>query len=374
MLSVNEKAFLAYFIPLLGLKLMDITAENVALKLVGIACFIYSLSHIIECNYGKKVFNVLAVLLCYSSLLVVTCGKQAMFFSTVMIILMYRINLNRKIYSILFKSGVFFLLIYVCHSYISGSAESTTRYLNGEWVEMNKRSNMLYVSYTAVLCLYLLVNRNNVTYVKLLFIILGSILMFFFVGSRTGLLVSLFLVLMLFGFKFDLIRRNIIIKWLCILSPLYSFLFCVYTGLFYEKHLWLLILDKIQQGRIYQNSLFMHDYQILPFGQHLMEKYGENSNGEYLNLDCGYLDLLLCEGFVFAFLWVTITIILIKHYYEKKKMVEVSILVMYAFYEITENFLPNCFLNPSLFLYGEYLYSKLKVTPEFHRIYLVKFK
>ena len=92
MLSVNEKAFLAYFIPLLGLKLMDITAENVALKLVGVACFIYSLSHIIECNYGKKVFIVLAVLLCYSSLLVVTCGKQEMFFSTVMIILMYRIN------------------------------------------------------------------------------------------------------------------------------------------------------------------------------------------------------------------------------------------------------------------------------------------
>ena len=38
-------------------------------------------------------------------------------------------------------------------------------------------------------------------------------------------------------------------------------------------------------------------------------------------------------------------------------MVEVSIVVVYAFYGGSETLLPNCFMNISLFLYGEYIYS-----------------
>ena len=49
--------------------------------------------------------------------------------------------------------------------------------------------------------------------------------------------------------------------------------------------------------------------------------------------------------------------IVIKSMYEQKRMIVVSILLMYAVYGITETFLPNCFLNMSFFIYGQYIDS-----------------
>ena len=54
---------------------------------------------------------------------------------------------------------------------------------------------------------------------------------------------------------------------------------------------------------------------------------------------------------------------LIKYMYNNNRMVEVAILVMYAIYGISETFLLNCFLNMSLFLYGEYLYIQFNKIP-----------
>ena len=371
-LSKNEKVFLIYFFPLFGLKLLDITSESFILMMVGFICFLFSLNHIYNSQYGKKVFNIFTILLLYSAILVITSGKQAIFFTVLMLILMFRVNMNRIVYKYLFVYGAIFLLFFMLYSYLKGSAEITTRYVNGNWVEMIKRNNLLFVSYMAILCLFLLVHRKNICGLHLMSITILNYIMFVFVGSRTGLIVSLFLSFLLVSFKYNNVRKNFFVKWLCVLSPLYCMLFCIYTGVFYNKHSWLLILDMILQGRICQNSLFMHRYMILPFGQRIVE--GSDVGGAFLNLDCAYIDFLLCEGLIFSIMWIIVSILVIKYFYDRSRMVEVSIIVIYAFYGVTETFLPNCFLNVSLFLYGEWLYKKLNVRQEFRTIHLIKHK
>lgn len=359
--SVNEKALLVFFIPLFGLKFFDVTSDNILLKTFGAFCFLFALWHMFNMNYGKKTFNCLAALLIYSAVLVLTCGKQAVFFTVVMLILMFRINMDRKVYSILLKVGLFFLILNMLYA-LTFEAQSTTRYINGEWVEMTKRSNIIFINSMAVLCLFCLVYRQKMNVTKVLAVVVVGCLMFAFTGSRSGFVLVVLWALMLLMFRIRWIRNCYIVKYLCILSPLYCMLFCIYTGLAYEKHAWLIILDMLLQGRVSQNCIFLHDYNILPFGQRIVE--GSEIGGVFLNLDCAYLDMLICEGLIFAIIWTITSVAVIRYFYKKKKMVEVSLLVMYAFYGITETFLPNCFLNISLFLYGEYLYKILNIPPE----------
>lgn len=63
---------------------------------------------------------------------------------------------------------------------------------------------------------------------------------------------------------------------------------------------------------------------------------------------------------LFFVLWVFVNKAVIKYMYDNNRMIEVAILIMYSVYGICETFLPNCFLNISWFLYGEYLYARIK--------------
>lgn len=357
-LTKYEKAFLIFFVPLFGLKMMDITAENILLKLVGVACFCSFSLFVYKQKYPPKFFGLFNVLLLYSGILVLTSGKQAAFFSVLMMMLMYKVDMNRKIYKYLFNLGLLFLFIFIVIDSVH-VPETTMRYLNGEWIEMTKRNNLLFVSFTAVVSLYLLVHRDNLSNMLILKVFVLSILMFGYVGSRTGLLIMIILVVMLFLLQKKWVYSNKLVRFFCITSPLCCMLFCIYTALAYEENEFLIVIDMLFQGRIYQNNLFMNRYAMMPFGQHIVE--GADTGGEFLNLDCAYMDFLICEGVIFAILWTLITILVIRYFYDQRRLVEVSILVTYAFYGITETFLPNCFLNISLFLYGEYIILKLMV-------------
>ena len=355
-LTKYEEALLFFYLPLFALKIMNVTADDLSLKLVGLLCFcgfaLFSYCQI----YPRKFYNLFIILILYASLLVFTSGKQAAFFSVVTLMLMYKVNMNRRMYRILFFWGIFFLLLVIGYESMH-EVTTTQRYVNGEWVDIKKRNNILFVSFSAIVSLYLLMHRYKLKKRHIIYVFFASILMFGFVGSRTGLIVMLMLVGMLFLFEKKFFSKNIIIRMLCIYSPLYCMLFCVYSGLAYKNNAFLIILDMLLQGRIFQNHYFMTNYSALPFGQHIVE--GADVGGEFLNLDCAYLDMLICEGIIFAVLWTIVSVKVIAYFYNRKRFVEVSILVMYALYGITETFLPNIFLNVSLFLYGEWILHEL---------------
>ncbi|WP_415940580.1 hypothetical protein [Phocaeicola coprocola] len=110
------------------------------------------------------------------------------------------------------------------------------------------------------------------------------------------------------------------------------------------------------QGRIYQNNAYLERYDITLLGQPI---YENTSADNYWVLDCAHLDMLICSGLLFTILWTILNICTIRFFYKRNDMVEVSVLMMYALYGITETFLPNCFLNMSFFLFARYLYSIL---------------
>lgn len=295
-----------------------------------------------------------AILLIYTAILMFTCKKQGAFFSVVMLILMKDINVNRKIYRVCFMVGFIFLFI-ACFLNIHGV--ETIRFINGEWQTIIKRDNILYVSFIAVVCLYLLIKRNNLHFREILCILFFSYLMYLYSGTRTGFISMLVLLFLIVILRIEYINNWKLIKYTCVLSPAICMGISWLFALNYKNNHILTTLDKMVQGRIYQGNYYLNLYDIKLFGQPIYESY---DSYDYCVLDCAYLDMLICEGVIFLVLWLFANRAVIMYMYNNNKMIEVAILVMYSIYGICETFLPNCFLNVSLFLYGEYLYARIK--------------
>lgn len=352
-ISNREVAFLMFFLPIFSLKLLDTTAESNLLVVTSVVCTFFYLLYIFRGCYSKSLVKLFFILFSYSFLLIFTCGKQGIFFSVLMLFAMNGIDMNKIIYKICTSVGfVFFIL--ACYLNIEGDV--TTRYFGGEWVEMTKRSNILYVSFIAVVSLYLLKNRYTIRAKHIIGLMFLGYVMYLYVGSRTGFLMVVLLVSLIALFKFTKIANNKIFRWCCFMTPVFGMLFSLFSAVCYGKYEFLNILDMIFQGRLYQNWQYLNRYGISILGQHI---YEGSDKGEFWNLDCAYMDMLICEGLLFSVVWIIVSIAVIKFFYKRNRMIEVALLIMYSIYGISETFLINCFFNMSLFLYGEWLYNIL---------------
>lgn len=352
-LTKEEGIFSIYFLPLFVLKILDITAGNWILKGMGASCVLIFFLCTLKTKYNIKIFRYFIWLLLYSMILILTTEKQGIFFSVVMLLSMYGIHNEQRIYKICFISGSIFFLI-ACLANSSGS--ETTRYVNGEWVTMLKRSNLLFVSFTAVLCLYLFINKEHLGKKRILSLCVISFFVYLYVGSRTGLLAICFLFASIILLQKQNIQKLLFVKYICLLFPLLCLLFCIYSGWQYNNSPLLNILDMVLQGRINQNNAYLERYDITLLGQPI---YESTNADDYWVLDCAYMDMLICSGLLFTILWTILNICAIRFFYKRNDMIEVSVLIMYALYGITETFLPNCFLNMSFFLFARYLYCTL---------------
>lgn len=335
------------------MKLLNVSGSNVVFVGFSVFSFVLLALNIRDEKYSTKSFHALIALLFFTALLVVTCGKTGLFFSALMIVAMKDVN-TEKIYKVLLLIGI---IAFIIACFMSKGGEAT-RYINGEWASLTKYSNLLFVSYAAVVALYLLTKRNVIRLKHVIGIAIASYAMFLYGGSRTGFLSLTVLVVFLFILRMRLVRNNNLVYWGCILAPTICMLFCLFTAWGYGKYEFLDTLDMMQQGRVSLNSYYFTHYDLTLFGQHLIEQT-TNSNKEFLNLDSAYVDMIMGEGLVFSVFWCIVSGAVIRWFYRRKCFVEVAIMMMYTAYGIAETFLPNCFLNMSLFLYGEYFYNGL---------------
>ncbi len=105
-----------------------------------------------------------------------------------MLLAMKDINMDNKIIRSVSGSEPFFFIV-AC--YLNKDGAEAVRFMNGEWVNMNKRSNILYVAFTALVSLYLLIYRDKLNNMRILGVAIVNYLIYMYVGSRTGV-VSIF--------------------------------------------------------------------------------------------------------------------------------------------------------------------------------------
>lgn len=351
-ISYREFRFLIFFIPIFVLKLMNITADNKILVIVSASCFLSEMFGLVVEKMPKIQLSLFFITFLYTALLVITSGKQGAFFSIVIILGLYGINPYKHVYKYCWWIGVVFVII---SCYIERTGSYGMRYINGTWTSMYKRSNILYISFFAVLCLYLYLQKEcKVRANKLVGIWLLGYAMYRYTGSRTGFLVLNILVILLIAFKNKLFQKTCIVKIACVNSPIIAFILSYFMAFYYGKIQILSIVNSTLQGRLELGQRYLNRYSLKLFGQHIYENF---SADDFWCLDCAYLDMLICYGIIFAIIWVLLTRNVLKWLYEEKRYIEVATIVAYSVYGISETFLSNGFLNVSIFLYAEYIFS-----------------
>lgn len=345
----KEMIFLLYFSPLFFIKMLNYTSESITLQVMGAVCLFFALFSMIKDGIIRLPYQLF--LLLFSFLLVITTGKQAVLFSVIAILMSKEIRLERKVLKVLFALGLVAFAFLVWLSRATGG--EGMRFNGEEWVEMTKRSNIIFVSYSALLSIYLVLHKTKLTFKKLALMAVISYFVYLFVGSRTGgaCIVVLMIALVMLDktkiYRFPLVRR------LCICTPIICLCFSLATTLLYGKDGISTTLDYLLQGRVEQQANYMQTYGVSLFGQHIAQN--SDWRNDFHNLDCAYMAMLIREGLIFTVLWLYATCSTIKYMYERKRFVEVAILIMVSVYGISETFLINCFLNPSLLLYGEWM-------------------
>lgn len=348
-LYFNELRFFLFFIPIFVLKLINITASDKSLIIVSLICFLTFTVQMYREKFEKKEFFLFMVIMTFCAILVLTCGKQGAFFSIITIIALKDIDCRKRIYIVCSIVAVLGTLVSM---YIERNGASGLRYINGEWREIFKRSNILYISFMTIIGLYVL-QKRKINKIEWIVITLLGYRMYKYTGSRTGLLVLLVFTVSNLILSNKLLARSKFIRLGCVLSPLICMLFSVTTNYLYGQYQILDVLNWSMQGRLALGKAYLERYQLKLLGQKIFESVEVDN---FWNLDCAYLDMLLCYGVLFAILWVVVSSYVICWLYEQKRFAEVALVMMYAVYGISETFLPNCFLNVSLFLYAEYIY------------------
>ena len=139
--------------------------------------------------------------------------------------------------------------------------------------------------------------------------------------------------------------------------PAICMLFSVVTSYCYGEIPIVTEMDRLMQGRIAQSNMYVNNYSYRLLGQKIYESY---SASDFCNLDNAYMDMLICYGLIFALLWICVSCGTITYLINNKRYLEAVSVVAYSIYGVSETFLPNSFLNVSLFLYADFVYSFFK--------------
>lgn len=348
----SEKNFLLFFIPLFILKILDFSAESMVLKVISIALIIITGTSLFIKGFSKKEVKVYFPILFFCLVITVFSGKAGIFTTAFFFALLKNISSYKNIYKASLFVGAITLLILIS---TFGQVQTASRYINGEWSDITKRNNIYFVGYTALVSLYLLSHSKNIKWKHIAGLLVIDIIMYQLIGSRTGLLANIFLLFFVSIFKFHIIIKQKVLLWLCYCVPILCLAFSLYSTIEYETDFRMQILDMYLQGRINLQNLYWHKYPLTILGQKI---YEGTQGGWFMNLDNAYMDMVIHEGILFTVAWMWFTLKMIHYYYKSHRMVEVAIILMYATYGIGETFLPNCFLNISLFLYAKYLYNR----------------
>jgi len=349
-ISTRDFGFLTFFIPLFFAKLMNITASDKTLVVIAVVSFLFFFFDMINTKMSRKEVTIWILLAGYGAFLILLCGKEGVFFSIIAIIAMKKIDYKR-VFKVLITIGIIAIVIYV---FKARNAVMVTRFINGTWTLVSKRSNIIYVSFLAVISLICMYKRNLLKRMDICIFAILSYLMYVYSGCRTGMVSAMILVIMLIVLRHRGIRNNKIVQYLCACSPIIGFLLSYGLSYYYGKISWIYHLNNLSQGRFAQGKNFLNIYSVKLFGQKISESIKTDS---YAMLDSAYLDMLLSYGLVFILLWMVVTFLTVRYLQKQDRYVECAVIVMYAVYGISETFLTNCFLNVSILLYGEYLYS-----------------
>lgn len=210
--------------------------------------------------------------------------------------------------------------------------------------------NIFHVSYfilTVFLC-YTWGKRYNIR--RLLVLMAGNLIVFFYSFSYTGIIVTTFyLLLNLYAVKRKRLGR--VERVLCQLPLPLCLLFSFVTP-FLLHHPLVQKLDTMMQARLTFSSYYLQNQPITLFGTRM-----KDVPNFWVIMDNGYVYIFMTFGIVAFVLFVAGYGVIIARYGKQERLSELAVIFSFLLYGIMEQFISNAFMNLSLLFLGEALFG-----------------
>lgn len=168
--------------------------------------------------------------------------------------------------------------------------------------------------FTNIAMLVVYLKKERIKIKQLLLILLIAFGFYKSTDSRLSFYLTIIICLVAFVFKIapDFLKKK---RWLCVTMCLSFILFAgvsFYITLTYNSSVnWQRSLNRILAGRLQYGQLALGEYGISMFGQQIkwlgngLDIYGRRAVGNYMYVDCLYIQILLNYGIVFFLLFIT---------------------------------------------------------------------
>lgn len=209
---------------------------------------------------------------------------------------------------------------------------------------------------TVVIGIILYCYNRKITFNKMLILVILNSLVYLLTYSSTALIIGTLAALgymMIDNIKIRFNNKVIyyIITVGCFLPVLITF---VSALIYNEKNQFLYSLNQLVTGRIYWNNLYLNNYPITLFGQPLNKEIGGF-------VDNAYCYTLLRYGLATFVFFVVMYVLVIKDCIKKRNMKKLYFCFLFLLYAFIEQFFQNCFMNYSLFFFGDIIWKERSI-------------
>jgi len=356
-LTWSYLSLLLFFVPIYVVKAFGLGTSNRIALIVTVFSVISSLFVLWNFQIRKSELYVWILLIMLALIITFTSGKYGIFLSIYSMFILRNFQFE-KIWKVLFFIGVLSVTILVFFNI--GNSSLQIRFVDGEWTSITKRSNFIYVSFFAVFNYYLLWQGDKFKNKELIPFGIIGVALFLFSFSRSGAICFFVEVILIIVFKFRFLKKKIV-KNIIILLPLIVFSATYIANYFYGKIPILAYLNSLLQNRLRHGKFFLDTYPLTLFGQKIITS-SDVANYQILDNTC--LNLVTNYGLIITILWLYINIFSLSYLYKKQRYNEIAMLIAYLLYSVTESFVIISFINPSFFIYTEYIREKTKSKKE----------
>lgn len=363
--KIKEQAYLIFFLCNLFIKFTPDMSGYIEYSIAGIACVFWCVKYALTAYTAKEhVLNVIIILVCMISLF--STGYQGLFLSALAIVGAKDINIE-KLFKSSFVLGVLCITISIAyHLYIYqgidvGSAAERSIF---EVTFMTKNSfgynhaNYLFLLIYTLIMLYLYLKFYTLTKIDYLLVTIIAIIGFFFTYSRTGILIFLSSIFLVFIFKSKFGEKSYlrkVIEWIptavIALSFLLPYIFQKIPSSLLSK------LNILLSGRIYLSAEFLAFFETTVWGQNVEDISGYA--GYYLVCDNSFVSMLVTYGVIVFALFVMGSLMLRNIKLDNRDWI---IIVGFFMYGFTECNFTIAFVNFAFIYFTKALYSQKKTT------------
>lgn len=353
--TFEDFAVFLFFIPVFVIKILGLGASSRIALAVTAFSMLVSIIILLKKNVRRNEILLWLGVLLLGALSIFTSGKFSVFLSIYALFIMVNIQ-REKLIHVTFTIGLLGMIYLLLEGLQNNTVE--TRFVNGVWQYITKRSNMIYVVYFALVNLFMLKNKS----LKFREIIIIEILGFFlylYTGTRTGFYCLIAEGAALMALKYKAVQDSKVIKCLTILSPIIFTIINYWINYMYGSIPIFNIINSMLQNRLHYGKFFLDMYGLSIWGQRVETSFVEET---YQVLDNAYLNLMIEYGLVILALWIWLNMCTFRYLFKQKRYTEIVVILGYLLYGFTESFIVVCFLNMSFFVYSDFLNRHYKVS------------